>query len=72
MVLGQYCSLNYPNALCDLNSDLAQFLAAAHRKLALLPPHSSRSSLAAAGDHALGENFLQHRFMEPLPVPRGE
>ncbi|HTG62113.1 MAG TPA: hypothetical protein VMG63_22255, partial [Terriglobia bacterium] len=35
---GQYCSLNYPNASCDINSDLAQFLAAAHRKLALLPP----------------------------------
>jgi hypothetical protein len=72
MASAQYCSLNYPNASCDLNSDLAQFLAAAHRKLALLPPHASRSSLASAGDHALGENFLQQRFMEPLLLPRGE
>src|SRR5271157_5575882 len=64
--------LDYPDASCHLNSLPAQFLAPTHGKFALWPPHSSGSPQPPTRDHALAEQVLQYRFMEPLLVPRGE
>ena len=68
----QYCSLYYPDAMCNLNPLLAEPLAPTHGKFALLAPHPPGAAQAPAGDHALGKYFPQQRFMECPSPPRGE
>ena len=66
----QYSSLNDPDRRANIDERRA-LVAAAYRKVTHFPLDPALIAPVAAGDHEFVEDFLQHRLMELLPVPRG-
>jgi hypothetical protein len=68
----EYCSLNDSEEFCELNSHATTGPAWAQGEIAHFAFHPARTSLAATGNDSLWEDFIQHRRIEHLPLPRGE
>ncbi|MGP8243042.1 MAG: hypothetical protein ACLQVN_00815, partial [Bryobacteraceae bacterium] len=68
----QYCSLNNPDPLRDIDAARALPLPGPQIVVAHLAFHAAEIDSVSAGDDALLQDLLQNRLMQDVPLPRGE
>ncbi|MGA3100211.1 MAG: hypothetical protein ABSF25_27475, partial [Bryobacteraceae bacterium] len=68
----QYCSLNNPYPRGDIDAACALPLPRPQIVVAHLALHAAEIDPVSAGDDALLQDLPQNRFMQDVPLPRGE